>query len=422
MKRCMYCGNENDDASQNCSKCGNPLLELPPQQAMKAEEVPEEENALADEEPDLDPQDIKISEEGLDDGRFSGQGMPYGQNPGAYYGDQGYPRQDVQRGQTYAAQQQPYEGQRYGYSQEYDQPDVQQQYGGQAYGYQQQAQQYGQPVPSQGGHDYGRVQFAGAGTGGGQQLMQKARKMVRSPLFFLMLLLYTAATVSSIINVVGGNVIHTLNAFQAAAQSALGSSMAITFLNGVIDMVEGLSATIILAAGAVLSLPGVIVCLGLWLIFLLTRRDGGPVSTTGYTMTKVMLLLKFIFLCLLLTAGLIISVAFVVAAGAASSTASIIVGIILLVIMILLSVFTVLFYVQLLHSIKVIKMNVKTGANLGRIPVFVPVMAIILCILSVVGMLPMSPDDYLGLVCQGTSAAWMLFGGIWLMVYRAKTR
>ena len=414
----MYCGNENDDSSQNCSKCGNPLLELPPQQAMKAEEVPEED-ILDDEEPNPDAPDIKISEEGLGEGEFSGQGMPYGQDPGTDYGEQGYPwQQDVQRGQTYAAQQQPYSGQSYGYSQAYEQPDVQQQYGGQAYGYQHQAQQYGQPTPPQGGYDYGRVQPAG----GGQQLMIKARKMVKSPLFFLVLLLHTIMTVSSIINVAGGNVVHTLNAFQAAAQSALGSSMAISFLNGIIDMVEGLSSSLILAVGAVICLPGMIVCLGLWLAFLLTRRNNDPISTTGYTITKVMMLLKFIVLCLLLTAGLIISVAFVVAAGASSSTASIIVGIILLVLMIIISVFTVLFYVQLLHSLKVIRANAKTGADVGRVPVFVPVMAILMCGFTVIGMLPMSPDDYLGLVSQGASAAWLLFGGIWLLVYRAKVR
>ena len=236
------------------------------------------------------------------------------------------------------------------------------------------------------------------------------------------MLIQTGATVSSVINVIGGNVFHTLNAFQALMQSALGSSMAVSFFNGIIDLVEGLSSTLILAVGAVLCLPGIIVCLGLWLVFLLTKRNSDPISTVGYTITKIMVLLKFIVLCLLLTAGLIISVAFVVAAGAASSTASIIVGIILLVVMIIVSVFTVLFYVQFLHGIKVIKFNAKTGADPGRVPAFVPVMGILMCIFTVVSMLPMSPDDFLGLVCQGTSAAWLLFGSIWLLAYRVKVR
>ena len=29
MKRCMYCGHENEDASETCVKCGNQLMEMP---------------------------------------------------------------------------------------------------------------------------------------------------------------------------------------------------------------------------------------------------------------------------------------------------------------------------------------------------------------------------------------------------------
>ena len=41
MKRCMYCGNENNDTSLNCSKCGNRLLDAPIPSAVETE-VPEE--------------------------------------------------------------------------------------------------------------------------------------------------------------------------------------------------------------------------------------------------------------------------------------------------------------------------------------------------------------------------------------------
>ena len=49
MKRCMYCGTENDDSSQNCSKCGNRLLDIQPEQVMPAREVPEEEEPVPEE-------------------------------------------------------------------------------------------------------------------------------------------------------------------------------------------------------------------------------------------------------------------------------------------------------------------------------------------------------------------------------------
>lgn len=430
MKRCMYCGNESDDANQTCSKCGNGLLDIPPQQVMPAEEVPEEEISLGDMDINNESSDIKISEEVLEEEQPAVQ---MGQNPEqGYYGEQGYPWQmDVQRGQTYAAQQQPYMGQAYenqaysgmpygGYASNSEQPDVQQQYGGQAYGYQQPTQQYGYPSQPQDGYDYGRVQPQGMG--GSAQIMSKSRGMVKSPLFLLVLLFHTVMTVSSIINMVGGNAIQSLNAVQATLEGVFGANVAISFLNGIIDMVEGISSGLIVIGGAVLNLPSAVICIGLWMAFLCTKKHEDYISTAGYTLTRVMILLEFIFTCLVLTAGLIISVAFVVAAGASSSTTSIIVGIILLVVLIIVSLFAILFYVQFLHCLKVVKLNVKAGADPGRIAVFVPVVGIIMGILTALSMIPMSPDDILGLVSQGTTAAWLLFGSVWLLVYRAVVR
>lgn len=444
MKRCMYCGNENDDSSQNCSKCGNQLMDLPPQQAMMAEEVPEDGSIAEEMTFGADAPDIKISEEALEEEpRY-----PWQQNyeePQSFAPPKTEPavqeplqnaeplQEDLpesseplksQEAQSYEAEQDKtqngYDMPQFYAEQNYEQPDIQQQYGGQAYGYAQPAQQYGQAMPPQDGHPYGKMQSFG--NGGSQQLMQTARKWVKSPLFFLVVLLYTAAVVSSIINVVSGNVVYTLNAFQSLIQSALGSSMAISFLNGIIDLAEGLSSSLLILGGGVLSLPGILICLGMWMAFLFTRRDGDEISTAGYTMVKGMVLLEFIGWCLVLTVGLIISVAFVVAAGAASSTASIIVGIILLIVMIIISSVMVLFYVQFLHALKVIRRNAKDGADLGCIALFVPVMGLLGCIFKILMMLPMAPDDILGLVSLGTSAAWILFGSIWLLIYRSKTR
>lgn len=389
MKKCMYCGNENEDANENCSKCGNRLLDITPQQVTPAEEVPEEttEEAAAEEQ---EIPEIQISEEDVET-----------------------PLENVQPDlQDMMAQQQGY----YGEQREWK-PDVQQQYGGQAYGYQQQVQQYGTPEQAQAGYEYGRVQTGG---GGSMQLMLKARKMVKSPLFFLLVLIYTVMTVSSAIHIVGGNAINSLNAVQATLQEVFGANVAISFLNGILDIAEKAAEGIIIIAGVIMHIPGVVICLGMWLAFFFTNRRNEPISTVGYTMTRVMVWLKFIVRCLILIAGLIISVAFVVAAGASASTASIVVGIALLAAVILISLFVILFYVQLLHALKAIKQNVKSGTDVGRIALFVPVVGIFMGIFTILGMLPMAPDDILGLVTHGTSAAWLIFGSLWLLVYRHK--
>ena len=120
--------------------------------------------------------------------------------------------------------------------------------------------------------------------------------------------------------------------------------------------------------------------------------------------------------------GLIISVAFVVAAVGSSSVTSIIVGVVMLIVMILLSSLMVLFYVQLLHCLKVMKMNAVSGTDVGRISAFVPFVGVVLCLATVCTMLPMAPNDYLGLAVKAATAAWYLFASLWSIVYRTTVK
>ena len=459
----MYCGNENDDTSLTCSKCGNRLLDTPTPSAVETEvqeeTAPEEEIASAAEDAaEQIAENAQASAQPLQDAApgTAGKDMPdFLKNQSQEAADQvetnnfyGQQANDQQNGQQYGGYNQQYSGYDqqyanepqysqpqyaarpdaahengypYGYAQNYGaQPEVQQQYGGQAYGYQGQAQQYGFAAQNQAqsAHDYGRTQPPSGGSAG--TLMQKARRSVKSPLFFLVVLLHTIMTVASILNLITGNVLYNLNVMQDSLQKTVGNNLAVTYMNSVIDLIEGASKTTILGVDFALCIPGVLVCLGLWLMFLKTTVKKEEISTGGYTLTKVMTLLKFIAVCLVLAAGLIFSVAFVVAAGAGGTAATIIAGIILLVTMILISVLTILFYVQLLHALKVIKWNAKNGTDKGRISTYVPVVGILLSIGTGLSMIPMAPNDYIGLTNQAASAAWMLFGSIWLLVYRAK--
>ena len=74
------------------------------------------------------------------------------------------------------------------------------------------------------------------------------------------MLLFTAAVAISVVNLVTGNFIHSINAMQALMQTVMGSSVAVSFLNGIIDMLEGMNGMILLAAGLVLNIPGILMC------------------------------------------------------------------------------------------------------------------------------------------------------------------
>ena len=53
---------------------------------------------------------------------------------------------------------------------------------------------------------------------------------------------------------------------------------------------------------------------------------------------------------------------------------------------------------------------------------FVLFAGVVLCLGTVAAMLPMAPDDYIGLAEKGASAAWMLFFSIWMIAYRIRVK
>ena len=106
-----------------------------------------------------------------------------------------------------------------------------------------------------------------------------------------------------------------------------------------------------------------------------------------------------------------------------STLTTLIVGIIVLLVVVLLAVMTIMFYMQLLFSIKLVKRNVRSGEYIGRIPGYLLVIGFILCLLSAAAtVLLTAPDDYLGLAFSGAHAVWYLLIVLWGLVYRATVK
>ena len=434
MKKCMYCGNENDDSSQNCSKCGNPLLDIPPQQAVPSEitdapEVTAEEDlqeGQAVEAVAESQNGVSVSEQDATAEKENGQ---EGQQP--YY-EQNYAQAAMEQqgympgmpyGQQEFDQNMPYEQQPYyeqGYNPELQQyngqafgtPEVQQQYGGQAYGYQQQPAQYGEPYQQPGRNQ---------SSGNQEQLMIKGRKCVKSFLFFLVAVCFTGMLVASVLNIVSGSMQITLAMAENSILDALGDTVFVPYISTAFKYIDSIGGLTTIVIFLLLNLPALLICIGLWMMFFATSVKKDEISTTGYTMVKVIYVLKFIGCCLLLGLLLAGCVAFVVAAGASESVTSIIVGVVVLLILIVISVLVIMFYVQLLHMMKVVKRNCRDGSDVGGISLYVPVVGILIAISKGLSMIPMSPDDIFGLICQGCTAGWMLLASFWVFRYRAKT-
>ena len=418
MKRCMYCGNVNDDNAEICSKCGNRLMDMP------AESLDQEPVDTAPADPGMPaPQDDQVPEiappeesvpfaEGVKEDAATAQALS-----------------DVQRGQTYGAQQQyngvpenlAYGGQDYSYS---PAADAQQQYGGQAYGYDH-PQPYFQPgeegdVP---GPDQGRGRIGEKAAA----LQRKARKRVKSFLWLLISLAFTALMAGSIFNVVTGNAIENFKTGANTIMKALGSGMARSTISLCVNYVMGLRPLLVKLVLLGLHIPGVFIFLGLWTAFFATSAKKEEVSTSGLTMLRVIEIIKFILACAVLLAAIIFSVAYVVIAGAGSSTMTLLFGIIMLLIVVIVTVFVIMYFIQLIFSLKLVRANVRDGSDIGRIPGFLIFMGFVRCLIAVATMLPLDPNAYdglgiagydIGFLTQGMVAVWLLLVTLWALIYR----
>ncbi len=409
MKRCMYCGQENDDANTTCEKCGNPLLETPPIEEIQVEELPDDreeeaaEDTLTDEPLAADDDgessaEILVEEEEAD---IPEEDIPEFEN-GA---DDTYEDQDEE------ALQEP----EYVRDLPFDDLDTpKQQYGGQAYGYyDSEPGQYGREPEE----DYER----GYARGRLSPLMKASRRKVKGFLFFLSTLLLTVHVVSNIVNIMLGNALTNLSTVTNTIRLRTGDNTILRLCNTGIAYLESVNPWMLRGISVALMLPILLLMFGFWRMFAGTSSRRVAMSTGGYSLTRAAVIIRFIFVCAVLLAAIVVTVAFVVTAGASGSTMSLIVGIVCLLIVIILAVLIIMFYVQVIFSVKLIRRNVL-GEDIGSIPGYAVFVGVLLAIGNGLAMLPMAPDDYIGLVARGSAAAWLLFTSIWAMSYKSKMR
>ncbi len=448
----MYCGHENEDAAATCSVCGNKLGTSIPTVDSVVEEVsldeaadaPSVEPAVSDDPvSDMPAPDPEAAAAEADEAMvtqepaFAGQtpvNEQFGETtPGGQFTEEerseaqtdntpGYGedwRQDVGRGQTYGARRQ-YEAKRDAAGEGRPQRE---QYGSAGYGYRQgQAPQ---------GRDYGRRESSG----GSKAFMVRARKRVKSLTFFLMTLSFTAMLGLNVYNIYCGNALRNLKESDVMLNNILSgagrnfftqmiselASQLVSMVVNVQGIVTQLGQTVELGIAVVVLVPNVLFCLGLWLMFFRTDTKRRQFPMGGYTLARIMMILKFIVACLVLAIGLVIAVYFVVVSAQGSSASvnsSLVQGIIVLIVMIILSVFVVMYYIQWMFCLKVVKVNSKTGADPGRMPGFLVFLSLLCVAACVLLMIPMAPNDYIGLAARGAAAAYFLFSGLWVLIYK----
>ena len=448
----MYCGHENEDASETCVKCGNQLLEMPAQEPLPSQEDPsgnvQETQEIAGGPMPESVAEQAPSQEGAADSypQEAEAGIPQQASvDGQGYVDGGYPGTD---GQSYNGD--------YGYGQG---PQAGAEYGGQGYGYPEDGGYYGaQGTYGQSGYDqgaYGQDGYAQGAYGGygqgaygqdgydrgdyqdgyGQDqydaeiypdesplLMKKARRRIRNPIGFLAMLCFTVYTIGSILNVALGNAITNISTVSNTITKMTGSNVAVNFMNSIVQMINGVNKWYLIGGGLGFCIPSILLMFALWMAFISTTNKQEKISTAGFTLARVAIIIKFIGVCALLIAAIVFSVAFVVSAGASSRMMPLIAGVIVLLILILIAVFAIMYYVQVLYAVKVMRANVRDGRDMGRIPGYAIFVGFVGCAVTVLSMLPMAPDDYIGLGTHGAYAAWLLLISLWAVIYKATVK
>ena len=417
MKRCIYCGHENEDAAQTCAMCGNRLVDVPEDGTAPIEEIPDEDFVPAGVD-DSEISNITIAEAEPDE-HIDVEADQSEESPAAPAEDDG----EVKRGQTYAAQQQyadadaqPYGGQDYSYE---AQEEASSQYGGQAYGYDHSPETVGEP-----GEAYGSDEDYAS-----EIIMEKSRRRVHSFLFFIAALLYSVKTIAGIVNCAASYLPEPLkemgmhfSTYENTLRNWFGENEALDMLHRGIEWIGGVDPKIVLGVLLAGFIRGIFIMFGFWTAFSGIHPDEDEVRTSGLTMIRVWEILKMIVICLVLAAGIVFAVAYVVAAGAASSPMALIVGIVALLVVVIFSVLTIMYYVQLIFSVRMVRRNVRKGDDIGRMPGYLIFAGFVLLALTVLLILPMDPSEIIGLIYLGATAVFLLFILIWAIVYRATVK
>ena len=469
MKRCIICGNLGDDNSTVCEVCGNPYMDLdddapdrmeagddpvtepepdisedwePEQEAPVAEEVEAQDEISEAEEIEEEPEQQAIAPKeeteqqtvqtarprtaGNNGHRMKSGPQIYGQMAGQGAADQMQPDGMLRRtmnGNDRPANHHPTAGVR--------RPIASQ---GRPMNGQGQPMQ-GRLMNSQGQPSQGRLMNSQ-----GQPMMQNrpmsapqydmpsmgfrntkiqemSKKSFQSPIFLLVALLQTVYLAGSIAAIF----MKQLN-FSQVMRLITGISMP-TQITGYMDQLLRLMAK--LDTGAVLAnlairIPDILMCLGLWMIVFAARSKKTEMPGVGFTFLKIVVIIGLIKSCVLMLAGLIISVALVVSAWVSGVQTMIVAAVVTLVIMIVLTMLVVMYYFSYLAMLRTFRTNTQKGESYGAASGYVAVVYILMGLFGIIGLLSgIVNGEISGIVGSAGRIGWMLLMAFWIFGYRS---
>lgn len=250
----------------------------------------------------------------------------------------------------------------------------------------------------------------------GSQIRETARKAVGSPLFFLVALLNTVYLASSVIAIF----LEELN-FSVAARLLSGVSLPTQFV-GYMDKFLVLMSkldTDAVIANLIMRIPDILFCVGLWVIFISVKRAGEEMSGAGFGFVKAALLINMIKNCIMILAGLIISVALTVAAWVSKVNGMIVASAVTLVLMIIIAMMVIMYYFCYMATFKTVRCNAGSGEEYGKVSGYVAAMEIILALTGILNLLSGIVNSEISAITGAVGKmGWMLLFAVWIFSYK----
>ena len=249
------------------------------------------------------------------------------------------------------------------------------------------------------------------------KIREMSKKSFQSPIFLLVALLQTVYLAGSIAAIF----MKQLN-FSQVMRLITGISMP-TQITGYMDQLLRLMAK--LDTGAVLAnlairIPDILMCLGLWIIVFAARSKKEEMPGVGFTFLKIVVIIGLIKSCVLMLAGLVISVALVVSAWVSGVQTMIVAAVVTLVIMIVLTMFVVMYYFSYLAMLRTFRTNTQKGESYGAASGYVAVVYILMGLFGIIGLLSgIVNGEISGIVGSAGRIGWMLLMAFWIFGYRS---
>ena len=249
------------------------------------------------------------------------------------------------------------------------------------------------------------------------KIREMSKKSFQSPIFLLVALLQTVYLAGSIAAIF----MKQLN-FSQVMRLITGISMP-TQITGYMDQLLKLMAK--LDTGAVLAnlairIPDILMCVGLWMIVFAARSKKTEMPGVGFTFLKIVVIIGLIKSCVLMLAGLVISVALVVSAWVSGVQTMIVAAVVTLVIMIVLTMLVVMYYFSYLAMLHTFRTNTQKGESYGAASGYVAVVYILRGLFGIIGLLSgIVNGEISGIVGSAGRIGWMLLMAFWIFGYRS---